>query len=430
MQVSHPPASRRVFVGLVVALLFGMNVSGQTASQVSPADTREPRWQQDLDYFANRFPQDEKDFPKLYPKQEFQSQLATIRQSVPKASDAEIVLDLMRLVASAHVAHTRVEPPYGHIIHFLPLSMHWYSDGLAITAADDAYKDTLGTRVVRIGTMTPQQLEMAVAPYISFEMDASLHVRSPWFMTMIELLQHLGLTETDGSVEFRLSGPDGTESTKKISPPAAGHAARQIGMYQALHLPVPLSRKQPGKYYWYEYLSDSQTLYIQYNACVNDPKLRFADFTKAMFSYVDAQPVQRVIVDLRFNSGGNSLLNRHLIGGLHHREALSRRGRLYTLIGPGTFSSALMAARDLQDLHAIFIGEPLAEKLNSYGDIRPLTLPNSRVIVYYSKRFIKLGKKNDGPTLMPEILAPEPSLVNALAGRDPALEAALQHPLK
>jgi len=426
---SHPYAIRHVVnFGFVVALLLGARISGQTASQASPAATREVLWQQDLDYFADQFPQDEKDFQKLYPKQEFESQLAAIRQSVPKASDAELILDLMRLVASAHVAHTGVNEDAR--FHLLPLSMRWYSDGLAINATVDAYKDTIGTRVVRIGSMTPEQLETAVAPYISYEMDAWLHVQSPQFMRMVELLRHLGLAEADGSVEFRLARPDGTEFTKKISPLADGQARRRISMYDALHTPVPLARKQPGKKYWYEYLADSQTLFIQYNECENDPKLPFADFTKAMFDYAGAHPVQRVIVDLRFNGGGNSMVIRPLIKRLHARSALSSRGHLYTLIGPGTFSSGLMAARDFRrELNAIMVGEPLAEKLESYGEIKVLTLPNSRVTVNYSTKFFKLGKKNDGLTLTPDILAPL-SLADVLAGRDPALEAALKHPLE
>lgn len=431
VRVSHSYASRHVvMIGVVVALLFGAKISGQTASQASPAATREVLWQQDLDYFANQFPQDEKDFKKLYPKRKFESQLATIRQSVPKATNAELTLDLMRLVASAHVAHTAANPPDGDTIHYLPLYMLWYSDGLAILGSVDAYKDTIGTRVVRIGSMTPEQLETAVAPYISYEMDEGRHVGSQRFMAMAELLQHLGLAEADGSVEFRLARPDGTEFTKKISPLADFHAARGISMYDALHIPVPLSLKQRRKKYWYEYLSDSQTLYIQYNECENDPKLPFADFTKAMFDYADARPVQRIIVDLRFNGGGSSLVVKPLVEGLHARGALSSRGHLYTLIGPGTFSSGLMAARDFRrKLNAILVGEPLSEKLNTYGEIRELTLPNSRVTVNYSTKFFKLGKKNDGPTLTPDIFVPQ-SFADALAGRDPVLEAALKHPLE
>jgi len=431
VQASHPFASRHVVViGFVVALLFGAKILGQTASQASPPIARGARWLQDLDYFANQFPQDEKDFQKLYPKQKFESQLAAIRQSVPKATDAELTLDLMRLVASAHVAHTAANPPDGDIIHFLPLYMLWYSDGLAILGSVDAYKDTIGTRVVRIGSMTPEQLETAVAPYISYEMDAGLRVRSQRFMAMAELLQHLGLAEADGSVEFRLARPDGTEFTEKISPMSDFHAARGINMYVALHIPVPLSRKQPRTKYWYEYLSDSQTLYIQYNECDNDPKLPFADFTKAMFDYADAHPIQRVIVDLRFNGGGSDLVIKPLVEGLHARGALSSRGHLYTLIGPGTFSSGLEAAGDFRrELKAILVGEPLAEKLNTYGEIKVLTLPNSRMTVTYATKFFKFGKWNDGLTLAPDIFVPQ-SFADALAGRDPVLEAALKHPLK
>jgi len=429
--VSHPiNASKHVVsLGVVVALLFGAHASGQTATQDTPHDTREARWLQDLNYFADQFPKREKDFKKLYPRQEFENRLAAIRQSVSKATDSEVILDLYRLVASAHVGHTRVASPSGDIaFHMLPLSMNWFSDGLAIVAAIDAYKDALGTRVLRIGSMTPDQLEAAVAPYISYENETWLHVQSPSFMVMAELLQHLGLTGTDGSVELLLAKADGTEFKKAVFPVAAGDAAQQVIIYDALPIPLPLYRKQPGKYYWYEYLSDLQTLYIQYNVCENDPKLPFAEFTKAMFEYADAHPIERAIVDLRLNGGGNSTVIKPLEKGLHARRALSRRGHLYTLIGPGTFSSGLWAAIDLRHKGAILVGEPPGEKPNSYGEVKVLTLPNSHVGVRYSTKFFKLDKKNDASALAPDIFVPRP-LADVLAGRDPVLEAAVKHPL-
>ncbi len=431
MQSSHliNASKHMISLGLAVALLFGAHASGQMATEHDAQDKRETRWLQDLDYFAAQFPKRQKDFEKLYPRQEFESRLAAIRQSVPKASDSEVILELYRLVASAHLGHTRIAPPQGDLaFHSLPITMDWFSDGLAIDAAAESYKDTIGTRVKRIGSMTPEQMEAAVAPYISYENEEGLHDESPSFMVMVEVLQHLGLKGTDGSVELLLNRPDGTEFKKAIFPAPAIGNAQQLSIYDAFHIPLPLYRKQPWKFYWYEYLPDSQTLYIQYNVCANDPKLPFAEFTKAMFEFADAHPIQRMIVDLRFNGGGSSRVIKPLEKALQARRALSRRGHLYTLTAPDTFSSGLMAAMDLRHRKAILIGEPPGEKPNSYGEVKALTLPNSHLEVRYATKLFKLDTKSDAPALAPDVFAPL-SLADVLAGRDPALEAALKHSL-
>jgi hypothetical protein len=144
-----------------------------------------------LDAFAKGFAEGQKDFAKLYPKELFDRELAGLRASVEKSSDTEVVLGLMKLVASAHVGHTTVHVPRGPLaFHELPLAMYWYADGLAVTAAIEDYKQTLGARVVRIGSMTPEQAEAAVAPYISYENDVWLHQQSPSFLKNGELLRH------------------------------------------------------------------------------------------------------------------------------------------------------------------------------------------------------------------------------------------------
>jgi len=199
---------------------------------------------------------------------------------------------------------------------------------------------------------------------------------------------------------------------------------KRISIYEGLHVPIPLYRKRLDSYYWYEYLEDSQALYIQYNRCANDPKLVFAEFAQDLFAFADSHPVKRVVVDLRLNPGGNSEVVRPLMSGLKTRKGL--QSNVYVLIGPRTFSSAQMAAVDFRrELHAILVGEATGEKLNGYGEVRPLTLPNSGLKMQYSTKFFHLGK-DDESALKPDVLAAA-TLSDALAGRDPVLEAALQH---
>src|SRR5262249_1993165 len=128
----------------------------------------------------------------------------------------------------------------------------------------------------------------------------------------------------------------------------------------------------------------------QYNRCQDDPQQSMTAFSADLFAFADSHPVDRTIVDLRFNTGGNSEVIKPLIAGLKSRSALKAQGHLFALIGPRTFSSGLLAAYNFRyDLHAILIGEPSGEKPNSYGEIRYLALPNSKIEVQYSTKFFR-----------------------------------------
>jgi hypothetical protein len=414
-------ALRLLFVSAALFLLRGSAASPQT-----PPAAHDSRWQEDLNVFASHFRSSQKDFDKLYPGGQFNEQLTAIRRDAPQLSSAELKLRLMRLVASAHVAHTTIEEPLG--FHRLPLVFYWFSDGLAVTFAAQEYSEALGAHVVRIGSMTPEQLEAAVAPYISYENDPWLHQNSPNYMRLAELLHHLQLDNSDGRVNVTLAKSGGEPFTLAVTP-ALG-SLTVVSAADALHIPAPLYRKQALRYYWYEYLPESKTLYIQYNKCENDPKFSFEDFVNSMFAATDAMLIERTIVDLRFNEGGNDRVILPLERALKDRPALIGHGHLYTLIGRETFSSGMDAAIDFRErFHAFLIGEPLGEKPNSYAEVKNFKLPNSGLVVRYSTKFERLIKDSDPASLAPDILVTH-SLDDFLAGRDPVLGAAIRHPLQ
>ena len=177
-------------------------------------------------------------------------------------------------------------------------------------------------------------------------------------------------------VLLTLEKPGGAPFTITVAP--ADPRVKTEAVAEGLHVAPPLFLSRPGEYYWYQYLSDSQTLYIQYNACANDPKLSFSGFAKQTLTEADAHPVKRVVIDLRQNGGGDSRVIGPLKSGLAAR--LQAIGHVYVLIGPLTFSSAVDNASELRhSLHATLVGEQAGETPGGYGEVKFLTLPNSRL---------------------------------------------------
>lgn len=87
------------------------------------------------------------------------------------------------------------------------------------------------------------------------------------------------------------------------------------------------------------------------------------------------------------------------------KKRLSKVGHVYVLIGPGTFSSGLDNAIELHAslLHATLVGQPTGGEPSSW---------------FGSK------KNSEAAALAPDVPAAS-KLADALAGRDPAMDAAL-----
>ena len=426
-------SGRRVQAVFTVVLLAGAIGLGWLALRNqarAAAQVREERWQQDLRFFVTQLSTVQLNFDKLFPSAKFRQDIGDLERDVPQLSDSEVVLRLMRLVAAAGVSHTTVRWPGGKLaFHEYPLEAFWYADGLAVTGAAEQYSVALGARIIKIASMTPEELEAAVAPYIAHENLPWLHQLSPEFMLTQEVAAHFGLASPDGSVEITLERPGAEPFKLSVAPLASSASPHMVTALEALHLPKPLYRKGPSSYYWYEFLPEKEALYIQYSRCADDSKKSFKDFAEELFQLVDkkqdAGAIKRVVVDLRFNQGGNSEVVRPLLEGLKARPGLRAKGHLYVLIGRSTFSSGMMAAFDFRDqLHAILVGEPIGGKPNEYGEVKVFRLPNSNIEVQYTTKYFQLFKDSDPSTLEPDVTVVR-AIADFLNGGDPVLDAAL-----
>jgi hypothetical protein len=407
----------------VIALIASISLCAScrlpAASAPGDAATRTKHWQEDLDFFAKELPGRQKDFDRLVAKTVFERSVAELKGDVPQLSDLEINFRLARIVASLGVAHTTVgirgERHY-------PVRMQWFANDLAVVAAAKEYREAFGCRVVRMGTMTSRELETVVAPYISHENGAHLHHLSPGYMAMIELMKREKIADAAGHLKLTCARADGKEFILDLAP--SEKRTKLASITDALHIPAGLALKKPAAFYWYEYVPDAKALYIQYNKCHDAPAKPMKDFAGTVFAFADSNPVQRVVVDLRFNSGGDSEVINPLLASLRSRPVLCAKGHLYALIGHRTYSSAMITAERLRDnLHAILVGEATGGKPNHYGQAASFGLPHSKLVVHYSTKHLG-AIMGDAPAVEPDIPVPR-TLTDFVAGRDRALDTAL-----
>src|SRR5262249_15888401 len=141
--------------------------------------------------------------------------------------------------------------------------------------------------------------------------------------------------------------------------------------------------------------------------------------------FADTHPVERFVIDLRLNPGGNEGILRPFIRKLKSRP-FNQKGRLFVIIGSRTASSAMDNALTLREkTKAILVGHPTSGKPNSYGEVKKMTLPNSGLTVQYSSKYWR-KLKDDPPSLEPDI-STDVSFGDFESGRDPAMEAILNY---
>ena len=172
---------------------------------------------------------------------------------------------------------------------------------------------------------------------------------------------------------------------------------------------------------WWSYLSDSRTLYVQYNE-VMAPVAAIAD---EILDRAKRPDVDRVVVDLRNNGGGDNTTYRHLLEVLQD-PAIDRPGRLTVLIGRLTFSAAANFATDLETTtDASFAGESMGGSPNLYGDARPTDLPYGAQTIYMATVYwVKTTVDDPRLSIEPDLAVPVSSK-DYLAGLDPVLAAVI-----
>ncbi len=135
--------------------------------------------------------------------------------------------------------------------------------------------------------------------------------------------------------------------------------------------------------------------------------------------------MDRLIVDLRQNSGGEPATASYLIEELAKRRAFTDQGRLFALVGRRTFSAALTNALQLRNVGAIIVGEPPRGKPNHPSEGRDIDLERTKIWATVSTRFVERDPELGDARYLPVDLPAAYTFEVYRDARDPVLEAAL-----
>jgi tetratricopeptide (TPR) repeat protein len=430
-------SSAILFAAFLTAPLKSQSNNHRVAPPLSAAEIE--RWRQDLRFLAEEMPRRHQNLFHAMTREQFEAAVKLLDEKIPTLAASQIIVELQRLVAMVGDGHTSIQGiPFDSKINFhsYPLTLYLYKDGLFVQSADAKYAEAVGARVVKIGNATAAEALAKVHNLVFHDNEQGIKAFAPFVVTTPEVLQSVGIINEMESAPFVFER-DGRQFTLLFQPTTrpvpvglGTNFIKPAGWLDArdkAQAPVPLYLKDPENLFWYEYLPDSKTVYMQYNGVANKQDESLADFCKRLFTFVDTHAVERFILDMRNNGGGNNYLNRPLLLGLL-KSKIDERGKLFTIIGRRTFSAAQNLVNELDKYtNTIFVGEPTGENVNFYGDPARIELPNSGIVVRVSGLWWQNMDPRDRRQWTAPHLAAELTSEDYRTNTDPAMKAIMAY---
>lgn len=368
-------------------------------------------WNADLTHLATELPKIHPDPFRVTTREAFLAEIEGLRARAPRLQPHEVIVEIARITATIGEGHTRLRLPiddaYGlfhpHVSNPLPKdpALQFRAIPLRFTILGGELHTTGGRRVTRLGTMPAADAIAAVLPVAHGDNEMQRVDVTASYLPVVEVLHARGVIPSLEEVAVTFAG--GETATFRPAPPPdrPGNAALA-----------------PWSFTW---LEREKTVWFDYDEVLDAPGETLAAFAARMFRFIEEHPVERLVIDLRENYGGNRGLNRPLVHGLIRSQKLQAPGSVIALIGRRTYSAASMFAVDLeQHTNTIFVGEPTAGSPNGYGDPKKVVLPESGLSVGVSALYWQLSHPRDKRDSIPPHVSVPPTPTG-----DPARAVAL-----
>jgi hypothetical protein len=394
--------------------------------------SRDEGWRFDLDLLVREATRTHYAPYGKTPRPVFEAEVRKLREGIPRLTDNQITVGFMKLLCLLGDGHTGIRSPEGRPGSggWVPLQFYAFAEGLFITRTDARHADLVGARVLRVGTHTPEEVLRALDPVVRQDNSMGLLWMGPVYMQRPLVLNGLGLIPDGKSLPLTVRDARGKEREVRLAADADDPGPMHFPAPADAKGPVPLYLRHPERPYWFEYLRDEKVVYCQYNQVFDEgQKETIAAFCKRLFAFIDGHDVDKLVLDLRWNGGGNNFLNQPLIHGLIRCDKVNRPGRLFVVVGRNTFSAAVCCVGHIdRNTEAVFVGEPTGSSPNFIGESAVFfTLPYSKLRASVSDLYWQNTVAMDYRTwIAPQIYTP-PTFAAFRANRDPAMEAILAH---
>jgi tetratricopeptide (TPR) repeat protein len=432
----------KIFFSCVICLLLtfcGWAQSDHSPNKTTAAQTSQPTaadWQSDLRFLQQLVHKDYSFLFKNITAKEFDASIENLYSAIPTLQPHQVLAGFATIISSFKYGHTTISWRSSPVKYgIVPLSFYWFNDGLYVEGAAKQYASLAGAKLLKVeGTATADALKK-IKPLVPAENDQYFKANGLDFLNIPEALHSQGLLQQlKTSITYTFE-KDGKTFEKEIAAVPAFRLPRTYGLVQPggewvsarNEGTTPLYLKQLNSIQFFEYLPQSKTLYVRQSQMLDDSTETIAAFYKRVFAFIEENDVEKLVLDVRLNGGGNNYKNKPIVTGLIANKKINKPGSLFVIIGRKTFSACQNLVNELSNYtSAIFVGEPTSENINFYGDTRRVELPKTKTPVFLSFAWWQDKPQwENAPWLVPH-LAVDMSFADYKANRDPVLEACLQ----
>jgi hypothetical protein len=364
-----------------------------------PANALESQ-QQDIEQFSRLLAMDRSFSPAA--RAEANRQIAALKSERAPLDSERFRVALLRTTALADNGHTNLYYGKDGSQNVIPLRTVLFADGLYVLRAKSAYADLLGARVESIEGRPTQDviaaLELLHGGNEGWRRTyAAIYVQSPAMLYG----DAIGSRPDQSNWTFRL--PDGRDITRTLPGEILGanepHAemTRWLSPQKMKDEPsnwraliskdaeLPLSLRDFNSAFRRAWIDKGCTLFIQLKAIADADNQHIGDFLNATADEMRSHPPCNIILDMRFNSGGDYTKVARFAS--HLPDFVPPNRRIYLLTGPQTFSAAITTiafVKQAAGSRAIILGEPVGDRLTFYGEGNAGCLPHEDLCLHYS----------------------------------------------
>jgi tetratricopeptide (TPR) repeat protein len=431
---------QKLIYGILSILICVVSGGAQTSqSKNEGLNLTAQQWREDLQVLATEMPKRHKNLFHTMTREQFETAVKQLDAKIPTLSQNQIALEFARIVSMVQDGHTGLWLPFAPEagFHALPIKLYLFKEGLFVQSAAPEYAAIVGGKVIRIGSETAEKAIEAVGEYIPKENLMGVKNAAPMYLISPEVLQALGIIKDAEKVDLQIE-KNGKQFTAEVKPAGlfanmTGAQARKswVDARDSAKSPTPLWLKNEGSEFWFEYIPESKTLYVQFNQVLNKADETVESFFGRIGEALNKTDVDKLVLDIRLNGGGNNGLVPLIIRTLVKADKIDQKGKLFVIIGRQTFSAAQNLTNELEKYtKAVFVGEPTASHVNMFGDARGLILPNSKLRVNISTLWWQNMAESDKRQWTPPNVSAELTFADYANNIDPAMKAVLEYKLQ
>ena len=345
----------------------------------------------EFEFMKEEVEMNHKNFFNTVSKEECEEEYKRLSSNIDGISYTDYYFVLSSFLALSNDSHTSLEAGdiYSYFMYY-PLQLNYVGDKVYVVSGLSDYKDYMGKEVTAINGVNIKVIEEKVSLVVPHDNTVYLKLWLNNQLNNTSFLSFIDVADSD-KAPVTLTFSDGKNVS--LSPTLSQEIDRD-DIISAFSSYSPYIYQ--GYYRAMEIRDD--VLLISYNTCSDNPSYPMKNFASDLKKALKEKKYSKIIVDLRYNGGGNSAVLNPVIK-LLKKEKCSK----YALIGENTFSSAILNAVSLKDdADFTLVGTPTGGSINHYGELKSFTLPETGWEVYYSSKYFKLSKKYEG-SIIPDV---------------------------